>query len=368
MDIYEQKKHFFNDLPAPLSFLSTQGFDNSIPNKVKSFGNSFYLYHDSDEWTVTTPPCVVLKASINSFNGDDHLLQLKCPKQWVDETIVLLKTAVQLAHSQLHYSNVEFDDLWKVVTLPNFDKLEIRARTMSRRGKIKQFINVYNDKNSKEITGLCEIKRGATICANVRFVLSETIHDEGGVDIGIKTVFGAGVRVLTMAGTATVIKRPWDWKDVDFETLSFPLYTSMSVKTPALLIKSVTYGKMVIDISKKPDFHTAINKFHRYAGVKMWDGIICYSGRNQPNVGAIVVADVVPTRNSNYITWSAKSLHLSRPIGVVNGAEEEVGEKVGEKVEEVGEEEVEVGEKEVGKRDVDSMGNFLVAQTKRQCI
>lgn len=306
MTIYDLKQTVFNDLDNPMSFLTTKGFETSTPRQTKQFG-AFYFYNGSKEWFVTTPSCTVLKADVNTFKNGEHILVLKIDDElWIEATKQKLIEAIKLAHPEMEQSARPLEDIVKYCHFPNFQKLELRSKYKAKRSKVFQYVNMYY--NNTEITGTSTLTVGSTVTCSLRFILSETTHEDNHIDTGIRADFGAGIRVQQLYGTPDAIKRPWDWKGVDFETLAMPMYSSVRVKTPAMQIASVGVNSM--QVVPKQDFKKAIDQFHVSAGADVWDGKI-YT-RKQIATGDVVVATVVPMRNNQYIEWTAESLHTSR--------------------------------------------------------
>jgi hypothetical protein len=341
MDILELKKTVFSDLVAPLDFLLSKGFKSTIPDNIREYKNGQYYFYTktSEEWSVTTPPVTVLASSINIFNSEDHSIRFECPKEWADNAEKMLKEVLRNRQTELtHLADIPFEQLWKRCTKPKFQDLEIRARAFSR--KKKQFINMYNKQSNEEITGMCQLTAGSRICANIRFMLTEIPHVEGGVDLAIRPIFGAGIQVICLKGLPTPIKRHWDWSEVDFESLSVPLFQNIVVKTPALTIENVEANK--ITLATNQQFQDRMNVFHEKAGAAPWDGVVFNNQRKQPEVGATAIASLIPKRNNTCIQWSVEYLYQSR--------------KKRQKKE------------TVAQKDNDNMDSSSGNQTKRQCI
>jgi len=306
MSIYELKQAVFNDLDNPMSFLTTKGFEASTPCQTKQFG-AFYFYNGTKEWFVTTPVCTVLKADVNTFKNGEHVLVLKIDDElWIEDTKKKLIEAINLAHPEMEQSAHSLDNIIKHCHFPNFKKLELRSKYKAKRSKVFQYVNMYN--NNTEITGQQHLTVGSTVTCSLRFILSETKHEDDHIDTGIRVDFGAGIQVHQLAGAPDAIKRPWDWEGVDFETLTMPMYSSVRVKTPAMQIASVGVNSM--HVVPKSEFKNAVNQFHVAAGADVWDEQI-YTRRHSVT-GDVVVATVVPKRNKTRIEWTAESLHTSQ--------------------------------------------------------
>ena len=314
MSIYDLKHTVFNDLDNPMSFLTTKGFEESVPCQTKHFG-AFYFYNGTKEWFVTTPSCTVLKADVNTFKNGEHVLVLRIDDElWIETVKQKLIEAIKLAHPEMEQSTRPLEDIVKHCHFPNFKKLELRSKYKAKRSKVFQYVNMYNCRTANkvgsatEITGQQQLTAGSTVTCSLRFILSETTHEDDHIDTGIRADFGAGIRVLQLAGRPDAIKRPWDWEGVDFESLTMPMYSSVRVKTPAMQIASVGVNSM--HVVPKSNFKDAINHFHVSAGADVWDEQI-YT-RKQIATGGVVVATVVPKRNKTRIEWTAESLHTSQ--------------------------------------------------------
>lgn len=308
MTIYDLKQAVFNDLENPMSFLTTKGFEDSTPTKIRNFGG-FYFYNDNTEWFVTTPPAMVLKADVNTFKNGDHVLVLSIDDDlWESSIREKLVAALKLAHPQMEQSALPVDDIVKHCYFPKFKKLEIRSKYTAKRSKVLQYVNMYN--KDTEITGGCNLSTGCKISCSIRFILSETKHENGHIDTGFRVDLGSGIRVHQMAGVPDAIKRPWDWSEVNFDNLAMPIYNSVRVKTPAMRVASV--GVHSIQVDTKPEFKAAIDEFHKRAGVEAWDQQIMTSPNKPIASGDVAVATVVPNRNNQRIEWSVESIHTSR--------------------------------------------------------
>jgi len=301
------KDTVFNDLTDPLSFLTSHGFEDSIPQQCKRFG-AFYFYNNTREWVVTTPVCTVVKADVNTFKNAEHVLVLKIDDDaWAMSVREQLIQAIKIAHPDMEQAECPFNDIVKHCHFPNFKQLEIRSNYKAKRSKVFQYVNMYND--ATEITGTCHLTTGSQVTCSLRFILSETRHEDDHIETGFRVDFGAGIRVHQLYGTPDAIKRPWDWSGVDFETLTMPMYSSVRVKTPAMQVASVGVNSM--QVVPKSAFKEAIATFHVSAGATAWDEKI-YTKKSMVVGDDVVVATVVPTRNNQRIEWSAECLHTAR--------------------------------------------------------
>mgnify|MGYP006080146143 CR=1 FL=1 len=310
MTIYDIKARVFNDLDAPMSFLTTKGFDPPVgaPVSVQQFG-AFHFFGAQGKWLVQTPPATVIKADVNAFKNGEHSITLKIEDDaWIEATKKYLVEALKLAHPHMEQSEIPVEQIVQRCYIPDLEKLEIRSKYKAKRTKVLQYVNMYNGDN--EITGKCNMGPGSVVTCSILFTLSETIHEEGHIDTGFRCGFGAGIRVHTLDGLPDAIKRPWDWSTVNFDSLSVPMYNSVRVKTPAMQVSSVGVNSVQVEI--KSDFKDAMNQFHAAAGADAWDEKILTSAKRPIATGDVAVATVVPKRNNRRIEWTAESLYTSR--------------------------------------------------------
>jgi len=353
MSIYDIKASAFNDLNGSMSFLTTKGFNPiSKPTSVQKFG-AFHFFGSHGKCFVKTPPATVIKADVNAFKNGEHSITLSIQDDaWIKATTKFLIEALKLAHPYMEQSEIPVEQVIQGCYIPDFKRLEIRSKYKANRSRVLQFINMYNGDN--EITGKCNIGPGAIVSCSILFTLSETKHEEGHIDTGFKCDFGAGIRVHTLDGLPDAIKRPWDWSEVDFESLAMPMYNSVRVKTPAMQVASV--GINSVHVEAKPEFKAAIAKFHAAAGADTWDEKILTSPKRPIATGDVAVATVVPKRNNRRIEWEAESIHTSR-----KKRQKTSGQATAEGLAAVAAHQpATAGEK----RDGDSKDNFSDSQTK----
>lgn len=331
MDIHALKRTLFNDLTEPIGFLKHRGFVANEPTGMQRFGDSVYFYNGTRSHSLNTAPSRVVQADIHSFQHDEHVLKLDC-----DLSAHLEKCAV-IAHGQVEeLKDVPFEVFWKHCHIPT--TVELKAYAFSK-DKVQKFISVYM-KDNEEVTGTVQVTKNSIVCANVKPVLTITKHEEGRCQFGFKFVIGAGLKILKLSGNPPAIRRPWVWDRVAFDTLSVPLYDSVSVKTPSFSVATVQNS--VINVSTpNEEFNNAMDEFHRNAGATPWDNSIEIMGRHKVTPGSTAIASIAPYRENNTIRWKTLSLHSSRPKKPA---------------------------KEGGKRDSDTLGNPVCVQTKRQCI
>ena len=142
------------------------------------------------------------------------------------------------------------------------------------------------------------------------------------------------------------------WDRDAFDTLSVPLYDSVSVKTPSFSVGTVQNSVINVSTSNE-EFNNAMNEFHRNAGADPWDNSIEITDRHKVTPGSTAIASIEPYRDNKTICWKTLSLHSSRPKKPTKEVEKPAKEKPA---------------KEGGKRDSDTLGNPVYGQTKRQCI
>lgn len=291
------KARVFRDLVDPMTFRTTKGFEERNVTRVRTFGCCTYFSGDSGTWFVVTPPCKVLAANVNTFRNGEHMLKLQCPSEWADSVTIKLKEAVRLACKDTD----DFESFWKQMHLPNFQALEIRGKYTTNRKNVYDYVNIYN--KDLEVTGKCQICTGSVVQCSIRFEFARETHDTE-VYASIACKFGAGIRVLCLGGRPEPIKRPWDWSNVDFDTLSVPMYDHLRVKTGAMGVTSVC-GR-VATVEPKHAFEDAIRDFHARAGADAWDNRITVNKSIRPD--CVAVATVVPSRSNTHITWTASDL------------------------------------------------------------
>ena len=297
------KSKVFHDLERPMAFASTLGFEERDVTTTKKYGNNMYFSGTRGEWFVTTPPATVVKASVNQFKNGQHELTIQCPQTWADTATHQLKEALRIAHPDMQQSGVEFDTVWAGCVKPNFVTLQISTQYTAKRTKVNDYVSMYNNEN--EITDVCDLCAGCLVQCSVRFVLTEKYCPEDDcMETRVRCEFGAGIRVLKMAGAPDCIKRPWNWDAVDFDSLSSPMYDSVRVKTGSMVVTDVS-GR-VATVRANPDFEQALKEFHARADADAWNQTITVNKSIEPD--CVAVATVVPTRNKRHITWTAATL------------------------------------------------------------
>jgi len=342
IDIHKLKDQLFNDLETPMGFLEHNGFNETEAVTFKRFGDSIYFYNKlNQKFSLTSPPSRVVSAEINEFTSDNHRLRLYQP--W--DTREQLKKCALMVHASLkEFQEVDFETFWKHCSVPN--NIELCEYAFTRK-KTKKFINIFKD--NKELTGTVHITSQSIVSVNIQPVLSLTKHEEGQYQIGFKFVCGAGIQLVRLGGNPPSIQRPWEWNEVDFNTLSVPLYNSVIVKTPPLIVEQVNGPIMTVCV-KDEHFRNAMNVFHRNTGVGTWDNCIEIVGRHKVTSGTTVIAHITPDITNKTMGWKTVTLHSSRPsrpkiLKTLETPDNQRG----------------------CKREPDTMDNSSGVQTKRRC-
>ena len=362
MNIITLKDKLFTDLKRPLVFLEEGPFQSTgIPTKTKRFGSTVYFYDGEKEWCEKTPECHVAASNVNTFAGEQHKLVLTCPDTWVARTSEKLRAAALLAfdagHVQVPEECKTFDAFWNQCRVPKL--LSIESEAYARRGRRKIYVPVFAGK--KEVTGVHSPKAGASACVMVRWTLCQSM-DGDRLHTGFRPLFSSGLCIEALGGAPPPIRRPWSWLDVDFDSLSVPMYNSLSVKAPCVTVVAVDGN--IVRIAPTPTFEAVMADFHSLASSDPWCHDITLPYPHNACAGSRLMTTIVPYQNSTSIEWVAtKHRVLSPPVAaVVAGAvEAEAGAVEAESkrdcVEKVG-----------VKRRADNTGNSYGEKTKRQCI
>ena len=348
MDINELKCELFTDLKCPMGFLEHKGLTSfEEPTTVKAFGSTVYFYTNDQEWLSKTPACRVMISNVNEFTSEQHKLVLDCPKDWQARQMAVLKKAAEMTYEggllkKACQTYATFDAFWSATRKPNM--LSLQTECYARRGRRKLFIPMFD--GLREVTGNVRLERGAVVQVFFRWELSESVDDDR-VHVGFRPKFATGLRVETLAGDPPTIRMPWSWLDVDFETLTMPMYNSLVVKMPCMTVLSVE-GRTAI-VEPPEAFEKAIQDFHALALADPWQHRITLTSRAR--VGERLMASAKPCQNSTNIQWSVVKQRLLPPrlrLSDAAMAEEEVAAGV--------------------KRLADSTDNSFGVKTKRQCI
>jgi len=313
MDIHTLKKSLFNDIPQPLSFLTDHGMGESGPPvTARAFGSSVFFYTETQKWTVLTPICPVVSSSVNSFTSPTHTLTVQPPSEWTDRMTTQLRAAAVIAYEQQLLPLAcaafgTFEEFWSQCRKPKM--LTIEAPAFSRRGRHKQFINLFH--NGTEITGRVLLQRHSSVRIGVQWSLSES--EESG-EFGWRPHFSGGMNVHRFGGEPPALRRPWSWGTINPTTLTVPLHDSFVVKTPGLSVESVVGNVVTVDRHRKPTFVAAIQALHVLAGKAPWDGTICVVGPKKVRTGHIIVASILPQIEGGHISWYTHKLIVSKPM------------------------------------------------------
>lgn len=349
MDIYALKDVLFTDLENPLGYLDDGGFVNDlVPDSATVYGNTVYFFSNGMDWHSLSEEITVGRAEVNTFRGDEHTCMMKSSDTWSENVLASLRICAKLVYDQqllpvASDSYSTFESFWHDCAKET-KKISLRDYAYTRRGHQKQFINMYN--SSEEITGKVTLLKDSVVQMPIRWTLV-AMADVEMVTFGFRPSFCSGIRVIKMGGPLPVIKRGWSWSDVDFTSLTVPMYDSFIVKSPALEVTDQFGMTFKIELGKKPEFQEAIRAFHVQANVPEWDGTIHLRTSKTVCVGDFVIAKMTCVRNKDRIDWHTEHF-FALPRRLQN--EGMVVEKVGTK------------------RDVDSMDSSPVVKTKRQCI
>lgn len=342
MDINGLKCELFTDLECPMDFLEHKGLLSfEEPTAAKAFGSTVYFYTNDKEWFSKTPACRAMISNVNEFTSEQHKLVLDCPKDWQERQLAVLKKAAEMAYvnkllKKACQMYATFDAFWSATHKPNM--LSLQTECYARRGRRKLFIPMFD--GLREVTGNVHLERGAIVEAIFRWELSESVDDER-VHVGFRPKFAAGLCVKTLAGDPPAIRTPWSWIDVDFETLTMPMYNSLVVKMPCMTIKEVKGLTATVEPTK--EFEKALQDFHTLALADPWQQRITLTAR--ATVGQRLMASAKPCQNSTNIQWVAVKQRLLPPRPA--------------------EAEAVAGAKRLSGGNMD---NSFDAKTKRQCI
>lgn len=302
-DIHNLKQKLFNNSDDYMGYITHRGFECSEPIFCQRFGSLMKFYDEKNRvYSINTPP-----SRVKSIRFDEGMCYLTIDCDWNIED--RLKKCAEIAHREIaELKDVSFELFWKHCSVPKDVKLCEYAKSKNK--KVNKYIKLYNE--GKEITGYVQITNDSIICANIRPVLSITEYDKNKYQFGFKFLLGAGIKLDQLGGTPPPIRRPWDWDNVDFNTLTMPLYNSLSVKTPSMSVVDLQNSTIKVT-TKNKDFQKAMSQFHGKAGVTEWDNTIEISGRHKVNKGSTAIASIEPYKDNKTICWKTVSIHSSRP-------------------------------------------------------
>lgn len=374
MSIFDLKKKVFESsktLDRPLDFLGTRGCIYRPTTHVNAEFGSVYFYSGSRQ-TQFQVEGTFTDGDINSFEGMEYNLVLQCSPDHFDSILDKLKLAAKLAYDSgcLPLSAeicTTFDEFWKACRKPEHNCFRIDVYAWDKRKRVRQFINIYQYDNMMEWTGRLTIPKQTTLVASLRFSISETKSDDG-VSVGIRPMIGAGLRIKQLGGNIPVIKSPWEWNNINYDTLSMPMYSGVSVRTPALRVLDIDEACAKVDREAKPLYTKAINHFHENAGAEPWNGSIEIAGPLKASVGGVIVATVCPSRNKNEILWRTTHYHASaRRREVVEVAEAVHNHQNEETPRQMSPKKQKTTHLKQVKRIRDNKDNSFDESTKRQC-
>ena len=296
MDMNNFKKSLFQDLDSPMRWLNTQGMkSNGTPSGIENFGNTVYFLNENKEKWSTSVSGTVLSSSINKF-GPNCINSIRVQLPGNSQIIDQLKQAAMLVynHNQLPCTlrYATFEEFWVNCGKP-VDTIMVEAPCFSRRGRKKDFINIY-DENLQEMTGKVSPCKNAKVEIALRFSFSET-EDSG--HFGFRALFGAGIILKTFGGEPLLIKRPWDIDGIS-EQLAVELHDSFLIKSPALTVTDLNGNVATVDTSTQSTFLAIIQQIHQKAGKWAWDATINVCG-NKIAVGDVCIFQMWPEKTEN---------------------------------------------------------------------
>jgi len=310
MDMNILKSDLFRDLNLPMNWLNTRGMkSNGTPTGIENFGNTVYFENALQEKWSSIVSGTVLSSTINKFGPNcinSITVQLPGNSQIIDQ----LKQAAMLVfnHNQLPCTQryATFEEFWVNCGRP-VDTILVEAPCFSRRGRKKDFINIY-DENLQEITGTVSPCKNAKVEIALRFSFSET-EDSG--HFGFRALFGAGIILKTFGGDALVIKRPWDIDGIS-ENLTVKMHDSFLIKSPALTVTGLNGNVATVDMSTQSTFLAIIQQLHQKAGKWAWDATINVCG-NKIAVGDVCIFQMWPEKTENgTLEWYSSKIVKSR--------------------------------------------------------
>ena len=356
MDIFELKSSLFTGPCSKMKFLDDYGFNNTIyePDDFKVYGKSAYFSSKSREIKTTSDICKLKSSFLNVFDGDFHRCSFSVSKEWISVVCEQLRACAYLIFSRNPFDCISekyssFDSFWKDMQKPSSD-ITLSTFAYSKRGRQKQYVNIY-DCNMNEITGITNVSAGSLVrvCLRWVFYVQQSVD---GIQFGFRPEFSGGVMVHELNGICPSIRSPWDWSDIDFESLSIPMYPRFNVKCPPLTVVSEFGDTFKIDMSEHEDFSSALRKFHSLASASEWDGTIHLRTSKSVHVGKRLLVTIFCDRNKDHINWyTDKLFHLeTKPCSRVQNTDIPTQPSMVDR-----------------KRDADNMDNFAALKTKRQC-
>ena len=362
MNIPQLKCILFSDLKEPMAYLTHRQMTSTGPaNTAKRFGGTIYFYAGGEEWRVETPECLVHKTNINRFSDEQQQLVLKCPQKWSQNMREKLRDATRVAFDSEQVRKPEgcdtFEQFWEHCRVP--DLLSVETYAFSRRGRKPIFVPVFHA--GQELTGVHCPDEGDTVKVCVRWTLCQSMDGER-LHSGFRPIFAGGISIIRRAGLPSPIRTPWSWSQVDFTTLTIPMYNCVCVRMCA---KIVSLDGSRIRVQPSDEFEAAMRAFHTKAAVEPWDHVVTLHSAGNVRAGGKLMATIVPTQNNNRVEWTCVK-HRILPNQPKSTAAEAVAERVAAEVEEAGVER----QKNAAtrrKRSLDNTDMFCSEKTKRQC-
>lgn len=310
MNVNILKNELFQDLNSPMKWFNTKGMEsNGTPSGIENFGNTVFFVNDFQEKWSSIVSGTVLSSTINKFGPNCiNSITVKLPGN--NQIINQLKQAAFLVynHKQLPCTQryATFDDFWSNCGKP-IDTIMVEAPCFSRRGRKKDFINIYDEK-MQEMTGKVSPCKNSKVGIALRFSFSET-EDSG--HFGFRALFGAGILLKTFGGDPLQIKRPWNI-DVISDDLTVKMHDSFVIKSPALTVKSMSGNVAVVDMSTQSTFLAIIQQIHQKTGELAWDATINICD-NPIAVGDVCIFSMWPEKTENgTLEWVSSKIVKSR--------------------------------------------------------
>ena len=301
------KKQLFQDLDSPMKWLNTKNMlSNGPPTEIENYGNTVFFVNEIQEKWHSVVSGTVLSSSINKFGPNcinSITVQLPCSQilEQLKQAALLVFNHKQMPCTQRYAS---FDEFWSNCGKP-IDTIAVEAAAFSRRGRKKDFINIY-DENLQEITGKVSPCKNAKVDLSVRWSFSET-EDSG--HFGFRALFGAGIVIKTFGGEPLVIKRPWNIDGIS-ENLTVKMHDSFLIKSPALMVKSIS-GNVAV-VSAQSTFLATIQQIHQKAGKWAWDSTINVCDNNIA-VGDVCIFQMWPEQTEHgTLEWFSSKMVKSR--------------------------------------------------------
>jgi hypothetical protein len=305
-----QKKQLFQDLNSPMKWLDTKNMlSNGPPTEIENYGDTVFFVNEIQEKWHSVVSGTVLSSSINKFGPNcinSITVQLPRNSQIIDQ----LKKAAMLVYNNNQLPCTQryatFEEFWVNCGRP-VDTILVEAPCFSRRGRKKDFINIY-DENLQEITGkVCPCKNAKVEIA-LRFSFSET-EDSG--HFGFRALFGSGIILKTFGGDALVIKRPWDIVGIS-ENLTVKMHDSFLIKSPALTVTDLNGNVATVDMSTQSAFLAIIQQIHQKAGKWAWNSTINVCG-NKIAVDDVCIFQMWCEKTENgTLEWCSSKIVKSR--------------------------------------------------------